>query len=272
MKRSERACAITQILTENPNKDFSLGYFAEKFDCAKSSISEDIKIVRVAMESTGLGYVETTSGSKGGIRYVPYISKEVAKSSLLKLKSALEDKNRDVGGGYIYTTDLMFNPEVCEACAMQFAKRFAAVDADLVVTVETKGIGVAFMTARLLNVPLIVLRHEAKVSEGSTISINYYSGSSDRVQKMSLSKRAIKPGQKAIIIDDFMKKGGTLKGIEDMLSEFDAKAVGFGAVIAAKIQKDMAYENKISDFFAIINLTENDNGYVVEINPEIIEE
>lgn len=270
MKRVERACVITQILTENPNKDFSLGYFAEKFDCAKSSVSEDLKVVRAAMESSGLGYVETTSGSKGGVRYVPYISKESSRASLENLKAALEEKNRDVGGGYIYTTDLMFDPSVCEAAAMQFARRFAAAEADLVVTVETKGIGVAMMTARLLNVPLVVLRRETKVSEGSTISINYYSGSSDRVQKMSLSKRAIAAGSKAIIIDDFMRQGGTLKGIEDMLSEFDAKAVGFGSVIVASSKKEKTLNKKISDFFALITLTETENGYDVEINPEII--
>ena len=70
MKRTERACIITQVLTEHPNKDFSLGYFAEKFGCAKSSISEDLKLVRTAMDTAGLGYVETTSGSKGGVRFV----------------------------------------------------------------------------------------------------------------------------------------------------------------------------------------------------------
>lgn len=267
MKRAERACTITQILTDNPNRDFSLGYFAERFDCAKSSISEDIKIVRSAMDAAGLGYVETTSGSKGGVRYVPYISPEVAREALDSLKTSLEEKSRDVGGGYIYTTDLMFDPNVCQACAMQFAKRFAASEADIVVTVETKGIGVAMLTARLLNIPLVVLRREAKVSEGSTISINYYSGSSDRIQKMSLSKRAIKAGSKAIIIDDFMRKGGTLKGIEDMLAEFDARAVGFGAVIVAQGIKD----KKIGDFFPIIIMGEgSEDGSGITINPDII--
>ena len=78
MKRTERACIITQILTEHPNRDYSLGFFADKFGCAKSSVSEDLKIVRSAMDAAGIGYVETTSGSKGGVRFVPYITKEEA--------------------------------------------------------------------------------------------------------------------------------------------------------------------------------------------------
>ena len=266
MKRTERACIITQVLTEHPNRDFSLGFFAEKFGCAKSSISEDLKLVRTAMDSAGLGYVETTSGSKGGVRFVPYITKEESIAGLEKIKAVLEDPSRNVGGGYIYTTDILFDPEMCQICAMQFAKHFAASEADIVVTIETRGIGVAMLTARLLNIPLVVIRREARVSEGSTISINYYSGSSDRVQKMSLAKRAIKPGSKAIIIDDFMRKGGTLKGIEDMLSEFDTKAVGFGAVIVTQGVKD----KKIGNFFPIIILTDTEDGYRVAINPDII--
>ena len=266
MKRTERACIITQILTEHPNMDYSLGYFAERFECAKSSISEDLKIVRNAIETAGLGYIETTSGSKGGVRYVPYITKEEAAIGLEKMKTMLQDPSRNVGGGYIYTTDLLFDPEIAQVCAAQFAKHFAASEADLVVTIETRGIGVAMLTARLLNIPLVVIRREARVSEGSTISFNYYSGSSDRIQKMSLAKRAIKPGSKAIIIDDFMRKGGTLKGIEDMLSEFDTKAVGFGAVIVTQGVED----KKIGNFFPIIILTDTEDGYSVAVNPDII--
>ncbi len=266
MKRTERACIITQILTEHPNRDYSLGFFADKFGCAKSSVSEDLKIVRSAMDAAGIGYVETTSGSKGGVRFVPYITKEEAHDGLEKMKTMLEDSSRDVGGGYIYTTDLLFDPEFCQVCAMQFARHFAAFDADILVTIETRGIGVAMLTARLLNIPLVVIRREARVSEGSTISINYYSGSSDRVQKMSLAKRAIKPGSKAIIIDDFMRKGGTLKGIEDMLMEFDTKAVGFGAVIVTEGVED----KKVGNFFPIFILTDTEDGYRVAINPDIL--
>ena len=43
------------------------------FGCAKSSVSDDIKLVREAIDAAGLGYLETTSGAKGGVRYVPYI-------------------------------------------------------------------------------------------------------------------------------------------------------------------------------------------------------
>lgn len=84
VNRTERVCCITQILCNSPNKDFSLNVFAQQFDCAKSSISEDMKLVREAMNALGYGYLETTSGSKGGVRFVPYVSDEKAHQILDK--------------------------------------------------------------------------------------------------------------------------------------------------------------------------------------------
>lgn len=256
---------ITQILTESPNRDFSLGYFAERFGCAKSSVSEDLHVVRAAVEETGLGYVETTSGVRGGVRYVPYIKKEISLPLLEKFSRILEQPDRVLGSGFVYTTDLMSDPEFVCLSARLFARRFAATEADAVVTLETKGIGVAMETARLLNIPIVIIRRETKVSEGSTISINYFSGSADRIQKMSLSKRAIAPGSKAIIIDDFMRGGGSVKGMQDMLSEFESRSVGVGVVIAAghNVQKN------IGGYFPIFLYEDGGLSGIVTPNPEI---
>ena len=57
----------------------------------------------------------------------------------------------------------------------------------------------------MLGVQISCCRRENKVTEGSTVSINYVSGSTNRIQNMSLPKRAIKSGSKCIFIDDFMK-------------------------------------------------------------------
>ena len=266
MKRAQRACIITQILTENPNKDYPLAYFAEKFGCAKSSVSEDLQIVRQAVEDAGLGYVETTAGAKGGVRYVPYISKRESAAELQRFGEMLAQPDRQIGSGFIYTTDLMSDPVFVTLAARVFARHFAATEADAVVTVETKGIGVAMMTARFLNLPLVVVRREAKVSDGSTISINFFSGSADRIQKMSLSKRAIKPGSRAIIIDDFMRGGGSVKGMQDMLSEFDARTVGVGVVIVAGRDE----KKKIGNYFPIFHYDDSGEVCSVTVDPELL--
>ena len=66
-----------------------------------------------------------------------------------------------------------------------------------------------------------------KITEGSTVSVNYVSGSSgDRIEKMFLSKRSLKAGSR-LIVDDFLKRGGgTVNGMISLLREFDSELAG----------------------------------------------
>lgn len=74
-------------------------------------------------------------------------------------------------------------------------------------TVATKGVPLANAVANILNVPFVIVRRDLKITEGSTVSVNYASGSSDRIEKMFLSKRSLKPNSRVLIVDDFLKGG-----------------------------------------------------------------
>lgn len=264
MKRTERVGAIIKILSENPNKLYSLGYFCDLFDAAKSSISEDIQAAKQILENVDLGHIETTAGAGGGVKLIPYISEREAENILDQICEKMRDKNRILGNGFLYTSDLMFDSNIVKRAGEIFAQRFINLGADYVVTIETKGIPVALMTAHMLNLPLVVIRRESKISEGSTVSINYFSGSAERIQKMSISKRAVTSGSKAIIIDDFMRGGGSVKGISEMLAEFDIEVVGTGVVIAATEPE----KKKILDYFPLIYLgSVDENEKTIEVFP-----
>ncbi len=248
MKKSERIGAIIKILTDNPNKLIKLTYFCEELNAAKSSISEDISVAKEVMTTLSLGKIITISGAEGGVKYVPIINEERFKQIQNNLIEKLNDPSRYVGGGFLYTSDIMFDPEYIKQMASYFATYFKDSGAECVVTLETKGIPLAFLTASLLNIPSVVLRRESRISDGPTVSINYFSGSAERIQKMSLSKKAVQNFKKALIIDDFMRAGGSLKGIEEMLMEFDITVVGIGVAITTLAPK----KKKVNDYVSII--------------------
>lgn len=254
MKRTERIGSIIKTLTDNPNVTYSLSYFCDKFDAAKSSISEDIQVASSAILNTGTGSLETVAGAKGGVKYIPDISDE----EILRLQNEfiekISDSSRLLGGNFIYTSDLFYDPCIVQRIGLYFAKKFRNTEADYIVTVETKGIPLAFCTAKYLGLPLVVARREAKISEGSTVSINYFSGSYDRIQKMSMSKRSIKPNSRVIAIDDFMRGGGSINGITEMIGEFNSKVVGVGVAIAV----DEVKNRKIKDFECLVKLKDVD--------------
>ncbi|WZL72827.1 pur operon repressor [Clostridiaceae bacterium 35-E11] len=245
IKRNGRIGALMKILSDNPNEIFTLSYFTNKFNAAKSSISEDIVVAKKLMEDLKLGRIETISGAAGGVKYIPLISKEGIQETLEEICRKISDTNRVIPGKFLYMADIIYDPRVVRKVGEIFATQFVGENIDYVVTVETKGIPIALMTANALNVPLIILRRDSKVTEGSTVSINYVSGSTGKIQTMSISKRAIKNGAKVIIIDDFMKAGGTAKGMIDMMREFEAEVAGIGVMIATKEPTNKVVQNYI---------------------------
>ena len=127
MKRSQRVGALMEIISNSPNKIFSLNEFCDLFSAAKSSISA---AAREIAEFTGLGLVETISGAAGGVRYVPFISKEKGLQFQEKLCRKLGEENRVLGGGFLYTSDIMFDPVMVKEMAQIFARKFRNCGAD----------------------------------------------------------------------------------------------------------------------------------------------
>lgn len=231
LSRNHRIAAITKILLENPNKIISLKNFTELFNTAKSTVSEDIVMVRDTFEKLDVGNVETVSGAAGGVKYVCGLSKEKSREFAEGLCIILKNRERIIPGNFLYMTDIMFNPRIIYTAGVILASKFIGKAVDYVVTVETKGIPLAYEVAKMLGVQMVVVRRESKFTEGSTITINYVSGSTGRIQNMSLSKKAMKSGSKCIFIDDFMRAGGTAVGIINLLKEFDSELLGIGVLI-----------------------------------------
>ena len=250
MKRSKRVAALIKILTDSPNKVFNLQYFCDMFDAAKSSISEDIKEATNAILETGTGYLQTIPGKNGGVKFVPDISDTRIIELQKEFCEKLNDKNRLLGGNFIYTSDIFYDPNLVTNLSKIFVRKFKDSNADVVVTLETKGIPLAFSVAKGLGIPLAVIRKDARISEGSTVSINYFSASDGRLQKMTMSKRAIKSNSKVLVIDDFMRAGGSIVGIRNMIEEFDSSIVGVGVAIASILPE----KKKIDDFYCIAYL------------------
>ena len=71
---------------------------------------------------------------------------------------------------------------------------------------------------------------------------------------MVLSKRSLAEGSKVLIIDDFMKAGGTVNGMISMLEEFRAHVAG----IAVLVEAERADERLVDDYLSLIKLSDVD--------------
>ena len=226
LKRSERIVVMTEYLLKNPNKLIPLTYFVSKFNQAKSSISEDIHIIKNGFKEENIGEVRTLAGVSGGVIFTSTLVEEDAKEILDGFLEKISGGNRLLAGGYIFMSDIIGDPSLMNKLARVVATVYKNKEVDAVVTVATKGIPVAYAIASILNKPVIIIRRDNKVTEGTTVAINYVSGSTKKIETMILSKRSLNTGSKVLLVDDFMRGGGVLTGMESLMNEFDVDVVG----------------------------------------------
>ncbi len=231
IRRNERMRAMMKILSGVPHRIFTLNSFCDLFGSAKSTMSEDVDMLREVCEAFDLGRVETVTGAAGGVRYRPEVSRKKAREYIRDLCYRLSGTERVLPGGFLYYSDILSTPDIVNRMGEIIASEYAEHEPDFVLTMETKGIPVAFATANALGIPLVIARHSSKVYEGSAVNINYVSGSGS-IETMSLSRRAVRESQHALIVDDFLKGGGTAKGMVELMREFNVTVAGMAFVMA----------------------------------------
>ncbi len=255
IRRNERMSAMLKLLSDHPNRIYTLNSFCELFGSAKSTMSEDIDLLRTVVEEYDMGQLETVTGAAGGVRYRPVMSREKARATIETLCRELSGPERLLPGGFLYYSDILSTPEIVSSMGAILAAAYYDQEPDFVLTMETKGIPVAFATASAMSVPLVIARHTSKVYEGSAVNINYVSGSGS-IETMSLSRRAVRENQRALIVDDFLKGGGTARGMVELMREFNVTVVGMAFVMSTRVPE----KKRVSGARSLMNLaiTEGD--------------
>ena len=75
------------------------------------------------------------------------------------------------------------------------------------------------------------------------MNISYVTGNGS-IETMALSRRAVREGQKALIVDDFMRGGGTARGMIELMKEFNVQVAGICFVLALEKPKKRLVEGE----------------------------
>lgn len=67
IRRSERLIDMTHYLLNHPHELISLSFFSKRYASAKSSISEDLSIIKKTFKERGTGILDTVPGAAGGV-------------------------------------------------------------------------------------------------------------------------------------------------------------------------------------------------------------
>lgn len=120
----------------------------------------------------------------------------------------------------------------------EFRRRFEGEAVNKILTIEASGIGIACMTALAFdNCPVVF----AKKNKTANIDDDYYvtkieSFTHGRVYDVMLSKEYLGPGDRVLVVDDFLANGCALMGLADLIQKAGAVFVGAGIVIEKGFQ------------------------------------
>lgn len=232
-QRTERLVRLASRFIYHPSKLISLTDLAAAFNVSKTVISDDVEVINSAMKAEGRGEMQVDRGRSGGARFIADYSPERRAETLADLAEKLSDPDRYLPGGLIYYSDLIFNPETAMSIGATIASLFTKCKPDVVMTSEVKGIPIGMSAAYMLGVPLAVCRFRNRASDGPAVGVHYPTGSGD-VKTMYIGTRQLRRNCRVLLVDDFMRGGGTVAGMLLMAKQFDAEVVGVGIFIASE--------------------------------------
>ena len=212
---------------------------------AQAALSDDLRRMDGLWVDAGLG----------GARFVPICTPEYRQTLLSEIAEKLTDPERNLPGGLIYYSDLIFNPETALSLGYCMASLFTDAEPDVVMTSEVKGIPIAMFAAYALGVPLAVCRFRNRPSDGAAVGVHYPTASGD-VKTMYIGTRQMRRGCRVLIVDDFMRGGSTASGMLLMAKQFDAEVAGIGVFIAY----DEPKEKSVPNYHSLLTLKHNAEG------------
>ena len=119
----------------------------------------------------------------------------------------------------------------------EFKRRFAGCEINKILTIEASGIGIACVAAQYFHCPVIFAKKtQTKNIAGEVYTSKVESFTHGRVYDIIVAKEFLGPGDKVLLIDDFLANGASLEGLAQLVKDAGAELVGAGIVIEKAFQ------------------------------------
>lgn len=157
----------------------------------------------------------------------------------------LEDRIRKDGKvfpGNILKVDSFLNHQIdvrlLEQMGEEFFRLFSGDRIEKILTIEASGIGIACIAAQRFGVPVVF----AKKTQTKNIAADVYTAKVEsfthgKVYDIIVSKEFLHPGERILIIDDFLAKGQALLGLIHLVKSAGAVPVGAGIAVEKGFQE-----------------------------------
>ena len=167
--------------------------------------------------------------------------KEGVKSMEILKQRILKDGN--VKEGNVLKVDSFLNHQMdirlLDEIGKEFRRRFDGEGVNKILTIEASGIGIAVAVAQHFDYAPVVFAKKSKSKnlDGELYTSKVTSFTRGTTFDVQVSKKYLNPGDRVLIIDDFLAKVQALMGLLDIVAQSGATTVGCGIVIEKGFQE-----------------------------------
>ena len=157
-----------------------------------------------------------------------------------ELKERIRRDGKHLGRGILKVDSFLTHQvdlQLMMRVGQEMARRFRDVGATKVLTAEISGIAPAAFTALALGVPMIYARKVRPITMPAQVyeqtAPSHTKGS---IVHLVVSPEFLKPGERVLIIDDFLATGQTIAALARIVRESGATLVGIGSCIEKRFE------------------------------------
>lgn len=152
-------------------------------------------------------------------------------------------KDGNVKEGNVLKVDSFLNHQMdirlLDEIGKEFRRRFDGQGVNKILTIEASGIGIAVVVAQHFGYAPVVFAKKSKSKnlDGELYTSQVTSFTRGTTFDVQVSKKYLNPGDRVLIIDDFLAKGQAMMGLLDIVAQSGAETVGCGIVIEKGFQE-----------------------------------
>ena len=150
-------------------------------------------------------------------------------------------KDGQIEAGNILKVDSFLNHQIdvslLEEIGKEFHRQFAGQTVNKILTIEASGIAIACIAARYFQVPVVFAKKPRSLNiAGDVYTAKVESFTHKNTNDIIVSKKFLSPGDRILIVDDFLANGKAILGLAKLVEQAGATLVGAGVVIEKGFQ------------------------------------
>mgnify|MGYP000857230805 FL=1 len=150
-------------------------------------------------------------------------------------------KDGQIEAGNILKVDSFLNHQIdvslLEEIGKEFYRQFAGQAVNKILTIEASGIAIACIAARYFQVPVVFAKKTRSLNiAGDVYTAKVESFTHKNTNDIIVSKKFLSPGDRILIVDDFLANGKAILGLAKLVEQAGATLVGAGVVIEKGFQ------------------------------------